>query len=373
MRMKSSGSPRAARSRGLCPITEGNLGDGIFPRGSITSPRAVRFGIGTDSDYPRRCGAGAPRARIFAAFGAAGAGGAGRTRAAPFVGADLFARAVQGGAQALECYRLGLAVGRAADIVSARPRSPLPLPEPTMPRRCSTAGSSLHAQARSTAVWRAEGSSASRTDAVSTPMSLAPPIARASRGCSREPRTRRIREEIAASIESGEWRPGRPRADRGGELCGTPRLHRRAATVSKALGELAPCPREGSVERRREGRDVSFAHPPVRSAVSRPCPTLRKTRRSARRGLSRCRAGVASELADAGRDGDLAGPALRAGRALWRRSDRLCRSSASCIALGEGAPGGGRGLWRGGAGDVAARPYRVGTDQARQRRSRAFA
>ncbi len=37
--------------------------------------------------------------------------------AAPFVGANLFARAVQGGAQALD-VPAGLAVGHAADIVS---------------------------------------------------------------------------------------------------------------------------------------------------------------------------------------------------------------------------------------------------------------
>ncbi|MGH6697004.1 formimidoylglutamate deiminase [Sphingopyxis sp.] len=100
---------------GLCPITEGNLGDGIFPAVDYLGAGG-RFGIGTDSnilvdaaqelralEYSQRL---AQRARALLA-----------SEAAPFVGANLFARAVQGGAQALG-VPAGLAVGHAADIVS---------------------------------------------------------------------------------------------------------------------------------------------------------------------------------------------------------------------------------------------------------------
>jgi formiminoglutamate deiminase len=100
---------------GLCPITEGNLGDGIFPAVDYLAAGG-RFGVGTDSnilvdaaqelralEYSQRL---AQRARALLA-----------SEEAPFVGANLFARAVQGGAQALD-VPAGLAVGHAADIVS---------------------------------------------------------------------------------------------------------------------------------------------------------------------------------------------------------------------------------------------------------------
>ncbi|AJA10091.1 N-formimino-L-glutamate deiminase [Sphingopyxis fribergensis] len=100
---------------GLCPITEGNLGDGIFPAVDYLAAGG-RFGVGTDSnilvdaaqelralEYSQRL---AQRARALLA-----------SEEAPFVGANLFARAVQGGAQALG-VPAGLAVGHAADIVA---------------------------------------------------------------------------------------------------------------------------------------------------------------------------------------------------------------------------------------------------------------
>lgn len=100
---------------GLCPITEGNLGDGIFPAVDYLAAGG-RFGIGTDSnilvdaaqelralEYSQRL---AQRARALLA-----------NEEAPFVGANLFARAVQGGAQALN-VPAGLAVGHAADLVT---------------------------------------------------------------------------------------------------------------------------------------------------------------------------------------------------------------------------------------------------------------
>lgn len=71
---------------------------------------------------------------------------------------------------------------------------------------------------------------------------------------------RRIRDEIAAAIRSGEWRPG-DRVPTEQELAARHGCAR--ATVSKALGELAA---SGLVERRRKA-GTFVAHPPVHSAV----------------------------------------------------------------------------------------------------------
>lgn len=100
---------------GLCPITEGNLGDGIFPAVDYLAAGG-RFGVGTDSnilvdaaqelralEYSQRL---TQRARALLA-----------SEEAPFVGTNLFARAVHGGTQALG-VPAGLAEGHAADIVS---------------------------------------------------------------------------------------------------------------------------------------------------------------------------------------------------------------------------------------------------------------
>ncbi len=100
---------------GLCPITEANLGDGIFPAVDYLAAGG-RLGIGTDSnilidaagelralEYSQRL---AHRARALLA----GAD-------SPFVGANLFAQALHGGARALN-VEAGFAVGQAADIVT---------------------------------------------------------------------------------------------------------------------------------------------------------------------------------------------------------------------------------------------------------------
>jgi GntR family histidine utilization transcriptional repressor len=71
---------------------------------------------------------------------------------------------------------------------------------------------------------------------------------------------RRIRDEIAASIQSGAWRPGH-RIPTEQELAA--RYGCARATVSKALGELAA---SGLIERRRKAGSF-VAHPPVHSAV----------------------------------------------------------------------------------------------------------
>jgi cytosine/adenosine deaminase-related metal-dependent hydrolase len=100
---------------GLCPVTEANLGDGIFD-GPRFRDAGGRFGVGTDSnvsvdaagelrqlEYSQRL---ARRARnLLAAPGAS-------------TGLALFEAALAGGAAALGQGRPGLAVGAPADIVS---------------------------------------------------------------------------------------------------------------------------------------------------------------------------------------------------------------------------------------------------------------
>ena len=101
---------------GLCPITEANLGDGVFPAADYLSAGG-RFGIGTDSnvqidpaqelrglEYAQRL---TRRARNVLS-----------SAARPSTGATLFNGAWTGGAQALGQPAAGLAAGAAADIVA---------------------------------------------------------------------------------------------------------------------------------------------------------------------------------------------------------------------------------------------------------------
>ena len=99
---------------GLCPITEANLGDGIFPAEAFLGAQG-RFGIGTDSnvnitaagelqmlEYSQRLGT---RARnVCADHG--------------HTGGRLFRGALSGGAQALGVGAPGLAIGAPADLVA---------------------------------------------------------------------------------------------------------------------------------------------------------------------------------------------------------------------------------------------------------------
>ena len=100
---------------GLCPITEANLGDGIFPAASYLEQQG-RFGIGSDSnvlidmteelrllEYGQRLSL---RARCLLASGPSRS-----------TGHDLFEAAVRGGAQALGASA-GIAVGNPADFLS---------------------------------------------------------------------------------------------------------------------------------------------------------------------------------------------------------------------------------------------------------------
>ena len=102
---------------GLCPITEANLGDGIFPAPAFLE-QGGRFGVGSDSnvlldgaeelrilEYSQRL---AHRARNVLA-----------RAEGQSTGRNLFDAALAGGAQALGIRSGGaLAIGASADIVS---------------------------------------------------------------------------------------------------------------------------------------------------------------------------------------------------------------------------------------------------------------
>lgn len=118
---------RLARSgavAGLCPITEANLGDGIFPATSYLAAGG-RFGIGTDSNVSISVGDElrqleySQRLRDRARNVVAGA--------LPSTGRTLFGGALSGGSQALgiAADRTGIVEGAPADFFSLDERCPL--------------------------------------------------------------------------------------------------------------------------------------------------------------------------------------------------------------------------------------------------------
>ncbi len=113
---------RSGAVAGLCPITEANLGDGVFPAPAFLDADG-RFGVGSDSnveitvagelrmlEYSQRL---ETRARNVCA------------RRGGSTGAALFIAAAAGGAQALGRPGGALAAGAAADIVLLKADSPL--------------------------------------------------------------------------------------------------------------------------------------------------------------------------------------------------------------------------------------------------------
>lgn len=107
---------------GLCPITEANLGDGLFPARAFQA-LGGRFGIGSDSNV-RIDAAEELRLleygqRLTHKMRNVLSGGPGRS-----TGAALWTVAFRGGAQALGASGAGLAVGAPADIVSFLPDHP---------------------------------------------------------------------------------------------------------------------------------------------------------------------------------------------------------------------------------------------------------
>jgi len=107
---------------GLCPVTEANLGDGLFPAPEFLAAGG-RFGVGSDSnvmidaaeelrllEYGQRL---ALRSRNVLASQAGGS-----------TGADLYRAALAGGGQALGASA-AIRVGAPADIVSLDPQHPV--------------------------------------------------------------------------------------------------------------------------------------------------------------------------------------------------------------------------------------------------------
>lgn len=103
---------------GLCPVTEANLGDGVFPTDAFLR-HGGRFGVGTDSNIAIDAGQELRALEYAQRLTRRGrnilAGSEGAS-----VGATLFSRALAGGAQALG-VRAELAVGAGADLVSLDP------------------------------------------------------------------------------------------------------------------------------------------------------------------------------------------------------------------------------------------------------------
>jgi formiminoglutamate deiminase len=118
---EAAGLARSGAIAGLCPITEANLGDGIFPAPTFLDAGG-RFGVGSDSnvlirlpdelrqlEYSQRLGS---RARNVVAD----SGGS--------TGRRLFDGALTGGAAALRC-EAGIGEGLPANLVSLRACHPI--------------------------------------------------------------------------------------------------------------------------------------------------------------------------------------------------------------------------------------------------------
>jgi len=112
---------RSGAIAGLCPITEANLGDGVFPAEAFLAAGG-RYGIGSDSNILIDCAEELRLLEYGQRLTRRGrnmlARGAGQS-----TGAALHAAALAGGAAALG-VRSGLAVGLPADIVSLDPDHP---------------------------------------------------------------------------------------------------------------------------------------------------------------------------------------------------------------------------------------------------------
>jgi len=108
---------------GLCPLTEADLGDGLFPTHAYLNAAAGRFGIGSDSqiridmteelrwlEYGQRLARG--RRCLLA------------SAAIPSVGRRLYCDAAEGGAQALGLANGALQTGARADLLVLDPVHP---------------------------------------------------------------------------------------------------------------------------------------------------------------------------------------------------------------------------------------------------------
>jgi formiminoglutamate deiminase len=100
---------------GLCPITEANLGDGIFPAEAFLAAGG-RFGVGSDSNVQIDA-AGELRLLEYSQRLSLRARNVLATPEEASTGARLFEAALAGGAQALGLRSVGLQPGAAADFV----------------------------------------------------------------------------------------------------------------------------------------------------------------------------------------------------------------------------------------------------------------
>jgi formiminoglutamate deiminase len=101
---------------GLCPVTEANLGDGVFDAKTFRATGG-RFGIGTDSNVLIDV-AGELRQLEYAQRLATRGRNVLATEDMPSVGRALFESALQGGSQALGVAGAGLSAGQPADVVA---------------------------------------------------------------------------------------------------------------------------------------------------------------------------------------------------------------------------------------------------------------
>lgn len=111
------GLARSGAVAGLCPITEANLGDGLFPVAPFLDAGG-RFGVGSDSNVLIDCAEELRLLEYGQRLSRRGrnvmARGAGHS-----TGADLYAGALAGGSAALGTGPAGgIAVGQSADLVS---------------------------------------------------------------------------------------------------------------------------------------------------------------------------------------------------------------------------------------------------------------
>lgn len=107
---------------GLCPITEANLGDGVFPAEPFLA-RGGAFGIGTDSNV-QIDPAAELRALEYAQRLTQRSRNVLASRPGRSTGRDLFDGALAGGARALGASPAGICEGASADIVSLDPSHP---------------------------------------------------------------------------------------------------------------------------------------------------------------------------------------------------------------------------------------------------------
>ncbi|MEO6216318.1 MAG: formimidoylglutamate deiminase [Sphingomonas sp.] len=115
------GLARSGATAGLCPITEANLGDGIFPAAAYLAEGGT-FGIGSDSNVRIDAAEELRLLEYGQRLQSQARGVLGRPER-PSVGASLFVGAVHGGARALG-VEAGIAPGQSADIISLDARDP---------------------------------------------------------------------------------------------------------------------------------------------------------------------------------------------------------------------------------------------------------